>query len=106
MSLLSRLHPRLKMVDPEPPDSEESIQELVDCSPIDIPQDFIDVMREASNEQFAVMVPGEALPCYFSIWGADYCLEMNEAYQVENQLGEALAIGTNFLGKMGSVCKF
>lgn len=94
MSLLSHLHPRLKLVDPHPPDSEECIQDVVDFSPIPVPQDFIEVMREASDEQFSVEIPGED-PSYFSIWGADSCLEMNENYHVQEDLGEALAIGDN-----------
>lgn len=94
MSLLSRLHPRLTLVDPEPPDSEEILQELVDWSPIEVPQELVDVMREASNGQFSVQMP-EDDPYYFSIWGADYCLEMNENYHVQEDLGEALGIGDN-----------
>lgn len=101
MSLLSHLHPSLTLVEPWPPDAEESIEDVVTYSPIPVPEDVLEVMREASDEQFRVEMPGQDRDIsHFRIWGAERCMEMNDVYSIEDRLGEALAIGDNGEGGM------
>ena len=67
---------------------EEEIKSLCEFSIIDIPDDYLEIIRQASDIEFNVNDQR-----YIRIWGASVCIEMNEAYDVQKHLPNSLAIG-------------
>ncbi len=70
--------------------TDDEIKQLETFSPISIPTEFIELIR--SGSEFEILVKGDV---YIRIWGAAGCLEMNEAYEVQDNIGDSLAIGDN-----------
>ena len=68
--------------------SDESIDALISYWDQVIPQDYIDFIKTMSEVE--ILVSGKR---YIRIWGAEGCLELNEAYCIKQFLPGALAIG-------------
>ncbi|MGD6875806.1 SMI1/KNR4 family protein [Bacillus infantis] len=67
---------------------EEEIKELLEFSKISVPEEYIRLIRLASDIELNV-----DSEMYIRIWGASGCIEMNEAYEVQKYLPNSLAIG-------------
>ncbi|MCK6207118.1 SMI1/KNR4 family protein [Bacillus infantis] len=67
---------------------EEEIKKLLEFSKINVPEEYIRLVRLASSIE--LNVNGEM---YIRIWGASGCIELNEAYEVQKHLPNSLAIG-------------
>ena len=72
------------------PSSPDETAELREYSPIDLPDDYVNLIRCGSELEFAVDC-GE----YLRIWGASGCIEMNDAYEICSGIPSSLAIGDN-----------
>lgn len=70
------------------PSKEEEIKALRDFSTIDLPEEYIEISKIASDIEINV-----SDQMYIRIWGALGCIEMNEAYEVQKYLPNSLAIG-------------
>lgn len=99
MSLLSRLHPKLKLAASSHPSSENEIQTLLDFSPIAVPEDYLALIRHGSELEIGVDLGAEGY-WFIRIYGAATAIRMNEAYHVQRGLPQALAIGDNEGGEM------
>ena len=67
---------------------EEEIDELIKFSPIKVPHEYLDLIREKT--ELEINVENQK---YIRIWGADGCVEMNEAYYIQKYIPCSLAIG-------------
>ena len=70
------------------PSYEEEIKKLRDFSEIEIPQDYLDII--SNRTEIEISVRGEK---YIRIWGAVGCIDMNEAYHIQDYIPCSLAIG-------------
>ncbi|MEZ6046987.1 MAG: hypothetical protein R3C11_15680 [Planctomycetaceae bacterium] len=86
--LLDNLHSRIRLVNFAPSSSPEEIKKMKSVSPIEIPDDYLSLITMGTNFEFQI----DQKSC-FRIWGAEGCLEMNEAYHIQENLGDAWAIG-------------
>ncbi len=99
MSLLSNLHPKLKLATSRPRSSEEEIRALLEFSPIPVPEEYLSLVREGSELEIGVDLGDEGY-WFIRIYGAATAIRMNEAYHVQRGLPQALAIGDNEGGEM------
>ncbi|MBQ2744473.1 MAG: hypothetical protein IJF37_02475 [Lachnospiraceae bacterium] len=60
---------------------EEEIDELIKFSPIKVPHEYLDLIREKT--ELEINVENQK---YIRIWGADGCVEMNEAYYIQKYI--------------------
>ncbi len=67
--------------------NDEEIKNLIEFSEIEIPEDFLEIIREQT--EIEINVDGKK---YIRIWGADGCIEMNEAYNIQENIPNSLAI--------------
>ncbi len=68
--------------------SDEEIGSMRKACPIEIPPEFIEIIKTASEIEISVMDER-----YIRIWGAAGCVEMNEAYQIRKYIPRSWAIG-------------
>lgn len=68
--------------------SDEEIESMRKASPIEIPSEYIEIIKTASEIEISVMDER-----YITIWGAAGCVEMNEAYQIQEYIPDSWAIG-------------
>lgn len=73
--------------------NEISINALIKFSDIEVPKDFIEIIREATEIEINVDQSK-----YIRIWGADGCIEMNEAYAIQESIPNSIAIGDKGFG--------
>lgn len=86
--MLTKISNRFRLDASNNPSSEAEIDELRDFSQIPVPDDYIELIRERTELEFAI--DGGK---YIRIWGALGCIEMNTAYDIQKNLGKSLAIG-------------
>ncbi|UZQ49373.1 SMI1/KNR4 family protein [Clostridium kluyveri] len=67
--------------------NDEEIKNLIKFSEIEIPEDFLEIIREQT--EIEINVDGKK---YIRIWGADGCIEMNDAYNIQANIPNSLAI--------------
>lgn len=90
MSLLNKLNSRFRIGASETAASESDLQELKQFSQIELPVDFVSIVREMTEVE--ILVDNDK---YFRIWSPSGCIEMNEAYEIQNYIPNSLAIGDN-----------
>lgn len=88
MNILHNISAMYTVDTKEPPSKEKEIKALQHFSVIDVPTEYIEMIQLASNVEINVNDQ-----MYIRIWGASDCIEMNEAYKVQNYLLHSLAIG-------------
>lgn len=91
--MLSKLSTRFRVDASKGPSSEAEIAQLLEFSPIAVPPDFVELIREGTEVELAI--DGRK---YIRIWSALGCIEMNTAYEVQGNLGDSLAIGDDESG--------
>lgn len=87
MSLLSKLHYKYKVAASTLRSNDNEVNELMEFSKILIPNDFIEVIKEQS--EIEINVDNKK---YIRIWGASGCIEMNNAYKIQDNIPSSLAI--------------
>lgn len=87
MSILKELSNKYRIDASKPASNDEEIKKLVEFSDINIPEDFLEVIRELTEVE--INVDGEK---YIRIWGADGCIDMNDAYSIQDNIPNSLAI--------------
>ncbi|WP_252225061.1 SMI1/KNR4 family protein [Clostridium sp. ZBS2] len=87
MSILNDLSNKYRIDASKPASNEEEIKELIEFSNINIAEDFLEVIRELTEIEINIDEKK-----YIRIWGADGCIEMNEAYSIQENIPNSLAI--------------
>lgn len=93
MSILKELSNKYRIDASKPASSNKEIEKLVKFSDINIPEDFLEVIRELTDVE--INVNGEK---YIRIWGAIGCIDMNEAYSIQDNIPNSLAIADDESG--------
>lgn len=68
--------------------STNEIEELLQYSNINVPIEFLDIIREKTEIEICVNNKK-----YIRIWGAKGCIDMNDAYNIQKYIPNSLAIG-------------
>lgn len=88
MSILIRMNSALIMASSSPRSTDAEINELVRYSSFDIPEKYLDIIRESTELEICVDKKK-----YFRLWGAKGCIELNDAYHIQKYIPDSLAIG-------------
>lgn len=88
VSILNELSGLFKVVTSNMESSDVEIDELIQFSKIDIPVEFIQIIKEKT--ELEIQVDDKK---YIRIWGANGCIEMNAAYGIQKYIPSSLAIG-------------
>ncbi|RYI28830.1 SMI1/KNR4 family protein [Bacillus infantis] len=88
MNILENISSGFTIDAKEAASKEEEIKEILEFSKISVPEEYIRIVRLASDIELNV-----DSEMYIRIWGASGCIEMNEAYEVQKYLPNSLAIG-------------
>ncbi len=86
MSILDQANHLIEIASFEAGSSETEIARLKDFSPVDLPDDYLGIISEKTEVEI-----GLKNSMYIRIWSAEGCIEMNEAYQIQSYLPDALA---------------
>ena len=88
MSILGKMSKSFKIATSDTKSSDIEIDELIQYSKIDVPLEFLEIIKERT--ELEILVNGEK---YIRIWGANGCIEMNDAYHIQKYIPNSLAIG-------------
>jgi hypothetical protein len=88
MNILDRLNSIFKVDGFNDGATKESIKKLIEFSPIEIPQDYLDLISK--QEEIHMEVAGDR---YLRFWDVDSCIELNQAYNIQEDIPTSLAIG-------------
>ncbi|MGN0632907.1 MAG: SMI1/KNR4 family protein [Oscillospiraceae bacterium] len=77
-----------RIVAKKSPSSDIDIKSLDNFSTIEIPKDYIQLIKEATEIELFLCEQK-----YIRIWGAKGCIEMNLAYMIQKWIPSSLAIG-------------
>ena len=88
MSIFNKMSKMFELVTSETKSSSIEIDELIQYSKIDIPREFLDIIKERT--EIEIWVNKEK---YLRLWGAKGCIEMNDSYHIQHYIPESLAIG-------------
>jgi hypothetical protein len=88
MIMLERISNHFSVDVMEAPATEKEILELKKFSSIEIPDEYIDLMRQATEMEIKVKERR-----YIRIWSLKGCIEMNNAYRIQSYIPSSLAIG-------------
>ena len=88
MSILNKMSKSFELTVSNAKSRDIEIDELIHYSKIDVPLEFIEIIKERT--ELEIMVKNEK---YIRIWGASGCIEMNSAYHIPKYIPNSLAIG-------------
>lgn len=88
MSILSEMSKLFKIATSDEKSSDAEINELIHYSKIDVPFEFIEIIKEKT--ELEILVNNEK---YIRVWGARGCIEMNSAHHIQKYIPDSLAIG-------------
>jgi len=88
MSILNRISDKFSVDVKKTPATKQELRILQQFSSIEVPQDYIEIVREATEVE--ICVDGKM---YIRIWSPLGCIEMNKAYDIQKYLPNSLAIG-------------
>ena len=87
MSILKDLSSKYRIDASKSASSDEEIKKLIKFSDVQIPEDFLEIIKELTEIEINV-----DRKKYIRIWGADGCIEMNDAYNIQESIPNSLAI--------------
>lgn len=70
------------------PATEPGIDQLKRFSPVELPLDYLDMVRESAEIEIFVGKHG-----YIRFWNTNRCIELNEEYFIQQDIPKSLAIG-------------
>ena len=88
MSILSKMSKSFEIATSATKSSDIAIDELIQYSKINVPLEFLEIIRERT--ELEILVNNEK---YIRIWGASGCIEMNDVYHIQKYIPDSLAIG-------------
>lgn len=86
--MLEKLHSAFKMHSKSLGSPKDDIYELRKSFSISIPSDYLSLIKQATDIEISVRDE-----VFIRIWGANTCIELNEAYNVQEQIPDSLLIG-------------
>lgn len=95
MSIINKISKSFEIAVSSAESSESEIDELIKYSKVDVPYEFLEIIRERT--EIEILVNKEK---YIRIWGAVGCIEMNEAYHIQKYIPNSLAIGDDECGNV------
>ncbi|RJS63079.1 SMI1/KNR4 family protein [Priestia filamentosa] len=97
MSILDNLTSKFRVDAIEEPSTEESIEQLKSFSPVEVPDDYIDIIRTGTDVEINAQVEDEdgEYEMYLRIWGADASPENSEGHNLDKYIPNSLMIGDN-----------
>lgn len=93
MSFIKKFSSKYNVYGMDTASSEEAIEEIIRVSTILIPEDYIELLKEATDIQITIENSKDIM-----IWGVDRCIEMNVAYEIQQYIPMSLAIGDDGFG--------
>lgn len=87
MSILNKMCNLFEVAASGEKSDDAEINRLSEFSEIEVPSEFIDIIKEKSEIEILV----NKQKC-IRIWGADGCIEMNTAYNIQKYIPNSLAI--------------
>lgn len=87
MNILNKLSDEYRIDSYSVASTIEEIRKLKETSSIVIPEDYLSIIIDKT--EIEINISGEK---YIRIWGANGCLEMNEAYDIQEYIPNSLAI--------------
>lgn len=93
MSILNKMSNLFEIVAGNQKSTNTEIQKLLQYSKIKVPDEFLKIINE--NTELEILVNKEK---YIRIWGANGCIEMNNAYHIQKYIPNSLAIGDDECG--------
>ncbi|MDE6567772.1 MAG: SMI1/KNR4 family protein [Lachnospiraceae bacterium] len=88
MSILSKMGKLFELATSDAKSSDIEIDELIQYSKIDIPHEYLEIIEEKT--ELEILVNNKK---YIRIWGANGCIEMNDAYHIQKYIPDSLAVG-------------
>ena len=88
MNILSKMSKSFELVASDEKSSDAEINELIHYSKIDVPFEFIEIIKEKT--ELEILVNNEK---YIRVWGAKGCIEMNSVHHIQKYIPDSLAIG-------------
>lgn len=88
MSILNKMSKIFEVAASDTKSSDNEIDELIQYSKICVPHEFLEIIKERT--ELEIWVNNEK---YIRIWGANGCIEMNDAYHIQKYIPDSLAIG-------------
>lgn len=88
MSIIKKISSKYNVYGKDIASSKESIEEISKFSTILIPDDYIELLNEATDIRISIEDAKDIM-----IWGVDRCIEMNDAYEIQQYIPKSLAIG-------------
>lgn len=88
MSILDRMNKWFRIDTYGEASTEYEILKLMEYSCIDVPKEYLEIIREKTELEVCVNEKS-----YIRIWGANGCVEMNDAYNIQRYIPDSLAIG-------------
>ena len=93
MNFLQNLHKSFRVVSTLPASTQAEIKELRTHFGTVLPMDFETLIGEAAEIEILVLEEE-----FIRIWGAAGCLEMNEAYEITDNIPNCIGIGDDERG--------
>ncbi|MFX0049189.1 MAG: SMI1/KNR4 family protein [Candidatus Hermodarchaeota archaeon] len=94
MSIIKSLHKDFSIAAYEKGASQNNIEKLKEFSSIEVPKEYIDLVKEATEIEIGVQKK-----MFIRIWSPEGCIELNEAYNIQLDFPNSLAIGDDEGGK-------
>ncbi len=88
MSVLNEISSMFDIATSAEKSKAKEIENLILYSPIDVPLEYIELIKEKTEIEILVNKKK-----YIRIWGANGCVEMNDAYYIQKYIPRSLAIG-------------
>lgn len=88
MNLLSKIHNKYIIAKSDEESCDSDIEKLLHFSTIEVPHEYIEIIKEKTEIEIEINKKK-----YLRIWGAEGCMEMNEAYNIQKYIPKSLAIG-------------
>lgn len=88
MSILNQVSDDFRIDNYESKSGLHEINELINYFKVKIPDDYLEIIKEKT--ELEILVKGKK---YLRLWGADGCMEMNNAYSIQKYIPDSLAIG-------------
>lgn len=88
MSVLSKAIDLFRITTYASKSKDIEIENLNKYSTIDVPTEYLDIIKEKT--EIEILVDKKK---YLRIWGANGCVEMNDAYYIQKYIPKSLAIG-------------
>ena len=93
MNILDNLNEQYEIVSSGPASSEEDIRQLIEFSKIEVPEEYLNLIRQETN--IKMVVRNRKYDHSIRIYGAFRCINMNLSLLTHRYMPDSLLIGDN-----------